>query len=646
MNGNGPCPAPSAQYRQGERERKARDMQQYGSKVPRHRYGGGLPGIVLLSCVMGAFAPGGASADPVAANTPVPLALSPPMGFNNWARFMCVPQAPLDGRNPQKYSFQDFMTDQGRGLVSTGLARVGYKTVVVDDCWMQRDGDGQLYGASHWSSPRHGNSTQPGFARDLTPYVADLHRMGLLAGVYNTSGALTCERVPSGEAGHQNDDARKFSGWGVDFLKLDNCGAPETSLEGLFGQMGHALGAATAHSDRKILFDESAPAEFGPTDPLKYQSMQWVRGLGQMWRVAPDIATTRPDAQGHPMDDPWVVHDPARAGLDGVYQAFTDTVALSRYVGPGNWNDADQLLPGDNGLTTAEERSQMGLWSIMGAPLVLSADVRQMARAPDDPHLKQSLAILGNPRAIAIDQDTLGAGGYRILRDNPSDDAGTDIALKPLADGGFAFLVLNKNPQAATYDLPMSRLGVEGGQCPLALTDVWTGKVTHVAASGTLSLRMEPHDNAMYRVAPAACMSLRPSGQITTVQAAFGRPPLCLDAGRGNHVMTAACSASPAQQWVLPDTRAEGPIHNAAFADKCLELDTETGQVRMAACHSGTATQTFRYHLNGTLSAAGSCLDVAGAAVNFPGERIMTAKCIAWRVSEIFSAPHHASPAE
>lgn len=604
---------------------------------------GRLLGIGLL-CMTALVAPHAVRADTLAANTSTPLSPLPPMGFNNWARFMCVPQAPLDGQDRSHYSFQDFMTDQGRALVSSGLAKAGYKTVVVDDCWMERDHDGQLYGASHWSSPRHGGSTQPGFARDLSPYVAELHRMGLLAGVYNTSGALTCERVPSGEAGHQEADAKKFVGWGVDFLKLDNCGAPETSLEGLFGQMGHALGDATRESTRKILFDESGPAEFGPTDPLKYQSMEWVRGLGQMWRVAPDVATTRLDAQGHPMDDPWVVHDPARASLDGVYQAYTDTVALSRYVGPGNWNDADQLLLGDNGLTTAEERSQMGLWSIMGAPLVLSADVRQMAHTPNDPHFAQSLSILNNPRVLAIDQDPLGAGGYSVLRDNPSDDSGTDIALKPLADGGFAFLVLNKNAQPADYALPMSRLGVEARHCGLTLTNVWTGDISHVRADTTLQLHIDGHDNAMFRVAPAACAALKPVGQITTVQASFGRAPLCLDATKGSRVMTANCSASPAQQWVMPPTSAEGPIHNAAFAGKCLELDTTTGLVQMAACHSGRVEQTFRYHLNGTLTAGGACLDVAGAAVTAPGERIMTARCIDWRVSEIFSAPHHGSP--
>jgi len=310
---------------------------------------------------------GAAQADPIAANTARPVALTPPMGFNNWARFQCLPQAPLDGRPRATYSFQDFMLDQGKALVETGLAAAGYRTVVVDDCWMERGADGDLHGIPHWGSFKH-PSEQPGFDADLTGYVGKLHAMGLLAGVYNTAGTTTCQCVAAGAAGHQARDAARFAAWGVDFLKLDNCGASDGELPALFKAMGAALGAATKDGKRPILFDESAPAQYAPTDPAKYATMQWVRPLGQMWRVAPDIRIAHIGADGRSLYNPWSFDDADQGYEEGVYQAYTDTIALSRYVAPGNWNDADQLLIGDGGMTTEEERSQMALWSIMGAP--------------------------------------------------------------------------------------------------------------------------------------------------------------------------------------------------------------------------------------------------------------------------------------
>ena len=586
----------------------------------------------------------GARADTVAANTDAPVAATPPMGFNNWARFQCLPQAPLDGRDRAGYGFQDFMLDQGKALVSTGLAKAGYRTVVVDDCWMERGEDGRLRGISYWGSYKH-PSKQPGFDRDLTGYMDALHRMGLKGGVYNTSGKTTCQLVAAGEADHQDIDAASYARWGVDFLKLDNCGADDPELPGLFRQMGEALGRATAHGSRKILFDESAPAQYDPTDPMKYRAMEWVRPLGQMWRVAPDIRITHFGADGRALYDPWSFNDIAQGYEEGVYQAYTDTVSLSRYVAPGNWNDADQLLIGDNGLTTAEERSQMGLWSIMGAPLMISADLRALVRNAADPHVAASLAILGNGRAIAIDQDPLGAGGYRVLRDRSADDMGVDIALKPLADGGFAFLVLNKNPVAIDYTLPLSRLGVSSGPCALTLTDVWSGKAQAVEAQGAVSARLEPHDNLMLRVAPAACLALTPTGQLTVAQAAFGVPPLCVQAGSDGEVTIGSCSGGAGQQWRM---EADGHIRQAG-APLCLEAGADHS-ARVAACRDA-AEQRFAYRRSGALSLdGGRCLAVQaekvghGGLLGQDGAHLKSQACAEADPNQVFSAPHRGAP--
>ena len=64
------------------------------------------------------------------------------------------------------------------------------------------------------------------------------------------------------------------------------------------------------------------------------------------------------------------------------------------------------LLIGNGCLTTAEEQTQMALWSISAAPLIMGNDLRNVAAA--------SKAILQNNEAIAVDQDPLGKMGYRV----------------------------------------------------------------------------------------------------------------------------------------------------------------------------------------------------------------------------------------
>jgi len=58
------------------------------------------------------------------------LALTPPMGFNNWAGFEC------NNRFGEK-----LFLDTADAMVRLGLDKLGYNQVNIDDCWMQRNRD-------------------------------------------------------------------------------------------------------------------------------------------------------------------------------------------------------------------------------------------------------------------------------------------------------------------------------------------------------------------------------------------------------------------------------------------------------------------------------------------------------------------------
>jgi len=59
---------------------------------------------------------------------------------------------------------------------------------------------------------------------------------------------------------------------------------------------------------------------------------------------------------------------------------------------------------GNYGLSGYEEESQMALWAILAAPLIMSTDLCNIS--------PESKAILQNERVIAINQDKLGIQGY------------------------------------------------------------------------------------------------------------------------------------------------------------------------------------------------------------------------------------------
>lgn len=63
---------------------------------------------------------------------------------------------------------------------------------------------------------------------------------------------------------------------------------------------------------------------------------------------------------------------------------------------------------GNFGLSHDQQESQMALWAIMAAPLLMSNDLRDIC--------PRSKALLQNKHIIAISQDPLGKQGYLTVK--------------------------------------------------------------------------------------------------------------------------------------------------------------------------------------------------------------------------------------
>ncbi|WP_412543494.1 ricin-type beta-trefoil lectin domain protein [Longispora sp. K20-0274] len=587
-------------------------------------------GAATALTVAGLVASGGASqADPIAANTSTAIGVKPMMGFNNWARFTCATQTRLDGTS-NGYSFQQFMQDQAKAMSDTGLVAAGYTNLTVDDCWMQRTSAGYLHGAATWS----GSTTQPGFDWELTAYGNYLHGLGMQMGLYTTSGVNTCQGVPGGILGHEQVDANSLAYWGADSIKVDNCGTTFDNRQQVLTTFANALNTATANNPRKILLNESAPAGANPNSTQKYEAMDYVRGLGQMWRVSPDITLWH-----NPPTSAW--NKPTTYYEGGILQNYTDTIALARYNSPGNSNDADMLLIGDNNqLTLAEQRSQFALWSAMGSPLMISTDVRKMAADPTT--YAAQLAILKNSDIIAVDQDSLGAGGYLARReDSANNDTGVDVVVKPLAGGKRAVTVVNKGASTVNYTLDLGLVGFGNLSCSRTARNLWTHANSTV--TGSIALSIGSHDNAMYTIDPGSCGGATPTGVIQPVQTAFQTNALCLDAyngaAAGNKVALWDCHGGTNQQWRRLATGQIQSFQNAAY---CVSGDG-TG-MRLAACNTSDTTQIWTYKRSGQLRLGTKCMDVFGGAVGDKNATVGVYTCGTYQGNQTWSAPFDNPP--
>ncbi|PYC67042.1 hypothetical protein C7C46_30515 [Streptomyces tateyamensis] len=511
-----------------------------------------------------------AAAPPAAPSTPAAaplLAATPPMGWNDWAHYQC-------GITEQT------ITGNADALVSSGLAAKGYTTVTVDDCWMagSRDSAGNLV------------ADPVKFPHGMAWLGAYLHGKGLKFGIYEDAGSSTCGGYPGsgrpqgGGADHFVQDAASFAAWGVDYLKLDGCNvyvAAGQSQEAAYRQAYDAQAAALAGSGRAITFSESAPAYFQSGEwgsPSWFSVLGWVGQDGQLWREGYDIATF--DAS-RPNTSRW----------SSVLSNYGYNRWIGRYAKPGNWNDPDFLIAGDGGLSDEESRSQVALWSMMAAPMILSSNVAQLTPA--------GLAALGNTDLIALDQDSLGRQASVA-----SSNASTDVLVRPLANGDRAVAVLNRSASAAALSVPLADAGL--ANCTVTAKNLWTGAGSTV--SSALTATVPAHGTAVWRLTPNGCAAAVPTGQLT------GNGAKCADDSGsattdGNPVILYTCTGNANQRWSLPG---DGTVRTLG---KCLTASgTAAGSWAVLSGCTGATTQQWSYRGDGTLAntASALCLDVYG----------------------------------
>ncbi|KAM8952844.1 alpha-galactosidase A [Pelodytes ibericus] len=321
------------------------------------------------------------------------LALTPPMGWLHWERFLCQTDCTKD---PWGCVSEELFMRMADMMVFQGWLNAGYQYLCIDDCWLapERDAQNRLQ-----ANP----DRFPGGIKKLADYV---HARGLKLGIYQDVGKKTCAGFP-GSQGYYELDAQTFAEWGVDLLKFDGCYCSNlTQLEDGYRNMSLAL----ARTGQEIVLSCEWPLYARPLTKVNYTR---VAEYCNSWRNFDDIS------------DSW---SSVKSIIDWTSSSQDTLVPVA---GPGAWNDPDMLVIGNFGLSWDQQVTQMALWCIMAAPLLMSNDLRDIR--------PESKALLQNKEVIAINQDSLGAQGYRILKDR-----NFELWEKPLAGGSLAVSLTNR----------------------------------------------------------------------------------------------------------------------------------------------------------------------------------------------------------
>ncbi|MFZ2049787.1 MAG: glycoside hydrolase family 27 protein [Solirubrobacteraceae bacterium] len=532
----------------------------------------------MVALLAGALAPlgapsAGAFAQPSASQTPTVLAPTPYMG---WDTYLAL--------GPRIN--ESIVLTQASRMISDGLQKAGYRYVWLDVGWWQgqRNSKGEIMvDPAQWP---HG----------MKWLASTLHKAGFLVGLYTDAGKQGCGGARQGSYGHYQQDANTFAAWGFDAVKVDFCGGGDMHLSPAeaYGAFHQALVHNSSHRPMLLsICDFREPGQSPgepPYDESAFTSYTFGPSDGNSWRTDTDVGF--PDIVSFPE----------------VLRNLDADAAHPEAAGPGHWNDPDYLAP-DQGLSGAQFKTQLSMWAMVAAPLMVSDNLTTISPA--------SLRALKNSEVLAIDQDPAGVQGKLL-----STSGEGQVWVKPLYGGQRAVALLNVGSKAQRISTTAAAIGMPPA-ASYQLRNLWSH--TTRDASGTISAEVPGESVVLLRVAAVSAKTAK------LTRAASRRRALAASASAKATTHSHGLSLSLS---VTPDTARPGaPVKvslvahtrsvNGAFGDSVSFGDgTSTPPVALpqyclggnAPAGSRTWHYTHRYRKRGTYRIS------ASAYVNCSGE--------------------------
>jgi len=347
------------------------------------------------------------------------LARVPPLGYKYSTRFDVGCSTNMSEAHVRSSAAQ---------LQSLGLTALGYRTLVLADCWAAkvRSATGAL------------QADPVAFPSGMPALISALHATKMQVGLTTSRGFQTCGGRP-GSQGNELLDAQTFASWGVDWLGEDGC----------TGAAGASAAAAQYNTMRAALNNTGVPIFFAVNE-----GAEWVAPL------AADLANSfLPAPAGNTWEDVLALFDVVQ--LD----------ELSSLAGPGTLIDGGLLL-GAPYLNDNQTRAQFGQLAVLASPLMLSMDLSELS--------PYTLETLSNAEVLAVNQDPLAVPGWLVWssQEKTLAQGASQIWARPLVDGSYAVHFINAADEARDVTCDAECFGALGGLSAgwgVKVRDLWAG---------------------------------------------------------------------------------------------------------------------------------------------------------------------------
>lgn len=391
------------------------------------------------------------------------VGLTPLMGYSSWSD--------MGSRVNEAH-----MKKTAQYFINSGLKAKGYNYMNIDEGWMLGRDPRTL-------EPVEDTNLFPSGMKGFGDWV---HDMGFKYGLYTSRGDIQCTQpeyrdrclhggpnppaCPDGEhhsgewcgcggsQGYEVIDGQYMVNAGADFIKEDSCG----------GSTNHSEAFAEYARMRDILNSTGRPVWFS------------VCGWAE-WYAPPDETINYEG--GASLGNSWRIHGDGNTWSD-LSNAVNTMATLTKYHGPGGWNDPDLLIGPvcrveDTvcGQTDLQARTQFTLWSMFPAPLLISQNVLKWS--------DYALETYSNEEVIALDQEPNSLAAVRIAGDDLSYPCNTSVAGttctnvwgRQLRSGGALAIAMVNNGDSAceiTCDTScLGAIGVELSEDGYSVRDLW-----------------------------------------------------------------------------------------------------------------------------------------------------------------------------
>lgn len=369
---------------------------------------------------------------------------------------------------------EEVILSQAKKLKELGLANLGYTYVNVDDGWQNgRSDDGYV------------NVNEERFPSGMDNLAAEIHKLGMKAGIYTDAGASTCGWAYDGDDnnndvglfGHEETDLRRyFIDWGFDFIKVDWCGGRGGGLdrEQRYTLIGNVIKSIEQETGKDKIYNVCCWEFPG----------EWVTEIADSWRTGSDITNN----------------------FASVLDQIDNIKSLRHYTSPGHVNDLDMMQIG-NGMTYEEDKSHFAMWCMLSTPLMLGMDLNSIS--------DETLSIISNTELIAINQDSACMQASVAKKYGDVEVWAKDLGKEN--SGTKAIALLNRGEKEATVTVSFKELGLS---CVTSVRDLWAH--IDISPDDSFTVTLSAHETAVLKVSGTVASGYTDDGSTVDAEMSVG----------------------------------------------------------------------------------------------------------------------------